>query len=67
MYILLNYNNSSSVQHFSEAPFFASNYIQTYMRFIAYLVGITGGAILHDHRGIKRQISTVCDIILYDI
>lgn len=32
------------------------------MRFIAYLVGITAGAILHDHRGIKRQISTVCYI-----
>ncbi|XP_019884639.2 nose resistant to fluoxetine protein 6-like [Camponotus floridanus] len=52
------------VQHFSEAPFFASNYIQTYMRFIAYLVGITGGAILHDHRGIKRQISTFWSHVL---
>ncbi|XP_072753161.1 nose resistant to fluoxetine protein 6-like [Anoplolepis gracilipes] len=52
------------LQHFSETPDFATNYIHTYIRFIAYLVGITAGAILHDHRGIKRQISTFLSHVL---
>lgn len=52
------------LNHFAEVPSFASNYIHPYMRFIAYLVGITAGAILHDYRGIKREIPTFWSHVL---